>query len=269
MTLDPKNFYHPFQKPSLEFLLNNSSFSDFEVVNEIDLYHQPLENPSVVLTFFVIKLVVICVGESICIKLLDSLKKETGLLTDVTRLFIIVQMILHPTFHFFETVINTVYPVNELIGDWMCFLVWLFWGVMGRILLSNSFISALMRYLFIVHEQKVEFYGKERVKRWFLYVTIASSIVQFALHALKGSPRLSFVNKCYGNDHRVFLFQTSTFDMSSRQSINFYGPHANMSFIREVFASIGKIVEVIWFLLAGLNVAEAILYFKIHKKLSR
>ena len=273
MSLEWNNFYHPFQKSSLDFLLTNhnnqSSFSDHEIVNEIDLYHQPLERPSIVLTFFIIKLIIILAGERICIRLLRSLEKEKGLLKDVTKLFIIVQMILHPTFHCFEIIVNTVYPVNQLFGNWICFLVWLLWGVSGNIVLSNSFISALMRYLFIVHEQKVDTYGKERVKRWFLYSSITIPLVQFAIHALQGSPRLSFVNKCYGNNHRIFLSQTSSLSLSKLSFSNLDGPLDEMEMGREVIAVIGKVVETVWFLFTGFNVAEAFLYFKIFNKLNR
>ena len=273
MNLEWNNFYHPFQKSTLGFLLidhkNQSFVSDYEIVDEIDLYHQPLERPSVVLTFFIIKLTIICVGEGICIRLLSSLEKEKGLLKDVTKLFIIVQMILHPTFHCFEIIVNTVYPVNQVLGNWICFLVWLLWGVSGNIVLSNSFISALMRYLFIVQEQKVDTYGKERVKRWFLYSSIAIPIVQFAIHALQGSPRLSFVNKCYGNDHRIFLFQTSSLSLSKLSFSKVDGPLADMEMGREVITVIGKTVETVWFLFTGFNVAEAFLYFKIFNRLNR
>ena len=259
------NLYNPFQKSSLFFLLTNdsnlSTSSHYEAVSDIDLYHQPLEKPSVVLAFFIIKSIIICAGEGICIRLLSSLKKEKGLLTDVIKLFVIVQMISYPAFHCIEIVINTAFPVSQLIGDWICFLVWLLWGVSGRILLSNSLICALMRYLFIVHEQKVDSYGKEKVKRWFLYLSITLPLIQFTLHAMAGSPRLSFVNKCYGNDHRVFLFKTSTLIASK--------PFAHMVPGRTVVTEISKVVDLTWFLLMGFNVTEALLYFKIFNKLNR
>ena len=259
------NLYNPFQKSSLFFLLTNdsnlSTSSHYEAVSDIDLYHQPLEKPSVVLAFFIIKSIIICAGEGICIRLLSSLKKEKGLLTDVIKLFVIIQMISYPAFHCIEIVINTAFPVSQLIGDWICFLAWLLWGVSGRILLSNSLICALMRYLFIVHEQKVDSYGKEKVKRWFLYLSITLPLIQFTLHAMAGSPRLSFVNKCYGNDHRVFLFKTSTLIASK--------PFAHMVPGRTVVTEISKVVDLTWFLLMGFNVTEALLYFKIFNKLNR
>ena len=273
MKLDPHNFYHPFANSTLGFFdfheLNQSNFSYGLIIKEIDLYSQPLENPSIVITFWVIKMVVIIIGEGIGTKLLASLKKERGLLTDVTKLFIMVQMILHPILHFFELVLNTLYPVHEIVGNWFCFLDWLLWGVFMRVGLNNSFIAALMRYLFIVHDQKVNEYGKERIKRLFLYFSIISPIIQFTLQALGGSPRLSFVNKCYGNDHKVFLIETSTLNVLKRKFIEFDDVHTDLEILQQVGARIFKIVEVMLFLFMGCNITEVFLYHKIFSKMGR
>ena len=273
MSLNLHNFYHPFQNLYLGILLKNESspadFVDVETFNDIDLYYQPLEKPSIVITFFVLKLLVICVGEGISIKLLASMKKEKGLLTDVTKLFIISQMILHPILHCLELVINLIYPVNEIIGDWFCFLDWLLWGVFMRIGVNNSFISALMRYLFIVHEEKVDTYGKEKVKRWFLYFSLTIPCIQFSLHALDLSPRYSFINKCYGNDHRIFLIETSTLNVFKRKFVKLDGPFLDLDSLKEIVIRISKLVEASLFLLMGFNITEAFFYIRIFKKIDR
>ena len=104
---------------------NQSDFSGVEMVNEIDLYYQPLEKPWIVASFSLIKLAIICFGEGVCSKLVTSLNKEVGLLTDVTKLVTIAAMVVYPIIHFFELAIITIYPVHEIIGSWFCFLDWL------------------------------------------------------------------------------------------------------------------------------------------------
>ena len=273
MKLDAHNFYHPFANSTLGFFdiheLNQSNVSYGLMIKEIDLYSQPLEKPSIVITFWVIKMVFIIIGEGIGTKLFASLKKEKGLLTDVTKLFIIVQMILFPILHFFELVLNTLYPVHEIVGSWFCFLDWLLWGVFMRVGLNNSFIASLMRYLFIVHDQKVNEYGKEKIKRLFLYFSIISPIIQFTLQALGGSPRLSFVNKCYGNDHKVFLIETSTLNVLKHKFVEFDDAHTEIEILQQVGARIFKIVEVMLFLFMGCNITEVFLYYKIFSKMDR
>ena len=273
MTLNLHNFYHPFQKFYLGLfpsqVSNQSDFSGVDMMNEIDLYYQPLEKPWIVVTFWFMKLAVICIGEGVCKKLVTSLNKEVGLLTDVTKLVIIAQMVIYPILHFFELVIITIYPVHEIVGNWFCFLDWLLWGVFMRMGVNNSFVAALMRYLFIVHEEKVKSYGKEKVKRWFLYFSIITPIIQFSLQALEGSPRLSFVNKCYGTDHRVFLIETSTLNVFKRKFLKLDGSYLHVDMLREIGVRICKIVEAIVFILMGFNLTETFFYYKIFKKMNR
>ena len=243
--------------------------SDVEILDEIDLYYQPLEKPSIVITFFFIKVLVICIGEAISIKLLASLNKEKTLLTDVTKFFITAQMIFQPIMNLTDLMNNLIYPVNEIIGNWYCFLTWLLWGVFMRAGLNHSFISALMRYFFIVHEEKVNEYGKEKIRRWFLYFSMATPIIQFSLQALEGSPRLSFINKCYGNDHRVFLIEASTLNVFKANFVKIDEPYVDINSLREISIRIGKIVEAILFIFMGFNITESFLYYKIFNKIDR
>ena len=273
MSLNLNSFYHPFLNSTFGLLLKDelkqANVTDGEIVDEINLYYQPLEKPSIVITFFVLKLLVICIGEWVCANLLTRLKKEKGLLTDTTKFLIVSQMILHPILVCFDLVINTIYPVNEIVGDWFCFLDWLLWGIFMRVWLSNSFIAALMRYLFIVHEEKVNTYGKEKVKRWFLYLSITIPIIQFSLRALNGGSKLSFVKKCYGNDHRAFLIETSLLDTFKQKFVTLDGPFVDIDTLREIALRVCRIIEGSLFLLMGSNIAEIFFYFKILTKLDR
>ena len=121
MGLKSYHFYHPFKNSSFAVLTEGvgdpKNIAGY-VLSDIDLYYQPLESPFVSFTFFILKLISIFIGEGIGIKVLNMVKKEVGLLTDITKLFVISQMILHPILLFFDLTINLIYPVNEVIGDW-------------------------------------------------------------------------------------------------------------------------------------------------------
>ena len=273
MNLASHNFYHPFENSSLGFLLNDgllpADVNAGEVLDKVNLYYQPLETPSVAIMIFIVKVIVICIGEVVGTKLLACLKKEKSITNNVTKLFIISQMILHPILHILELIINTMYPVNEVIGNWFCFLDWLLWGVFMRIGLNNSFICALIRYFFIVHEEKVNHYGKTNVKRWFLYFSLAMPFIQFTLQALGSSPRLSFVNKCYGTDHQKFLIETSTLNIFKSRFIKLEEPYVDINFLLEIGKRICKIIEATLFLIMGFNLTEVFLYYEIFTKIER
>ena len=270
MSLNQYNFYNPFQNNSIGFLHlgneKNVNLSIEEVLDELDLYYQPLEKLSIALTFFIIKVIVICVGEVVGIKLLGTMKKEKCLLTDVTKVFVLSQMILHPILISFELPIITIHPINQIVGDWFCLIYWLLWGVLGRIALNNSFIAAAMRYMFIVHDQKVKIYEKENIKRWCLYITIAIPFIEFLLDASLNSPRLSFVKKCYGMDHQIFLSETSTLNVFKS---NFYKENVDFDTIQEVGRGIGKLFEISFSVFTHSNITEIFLYYKVFTKMHR
>jgi hypothetical protein len=161
--------------------------------------------------------------------------------------------------------------VNEVIGDWFCALVWLIWGCLGRIVLNSSFIAALMRYFFIIHETRVKAYGKKRAKRIFLVLSIAIPVFQFILQAAAGSPRWSFINKCYGEDHKAFLIETSTLNVLKSNFLKFetYEINGFMEFIYETGKRICKVLEAILFVVMGFNISEGIIYYKIFSHIQR
>ena len=98
MLLNENNLYHPFEESMLGFLLNDqgdvSNSTTGLVIDDIDLYYQPLEHPLVVISFFVLKLIVILIGERIGFKLILMIKNDRGILCSITLLFIVIQMIL-------------------------------------------------------------------------------------------------------------------------------------------------------------------------------
>ena len=93
--------------------------------------------------------------------------------------------------------------------------------------------------------------------------------VQFTLQALGSSPRLSFVNKCYGTDHRKFLIETSTLNIFKSRFIKLEEPYVDINFLLEMGKRICKIIEATLFLFMGFNVTEVFLYYKIFTKIER
>ena len=274
MGLKSYHFYDAFKNSSFAVLTkgltDQKNVTGF-VLDDVNLYYQPLESPYISLTFFGLKLISIIIGEGIGIKLLAMTKKENGLLTEITKLFVISQMILHPILLFFDLTINLVYPVNEVIGNWFCSLGWLCWGIFMRIGLNHSFMAALMRYFFIVHENRVKAYGKRRAKRIFLILTIVIPLFQFILQAADGSPRLSFIKKCYGEFHKAFLIENSTFNVLKHKFLKLGTYEANgfMNSFYEMGKKMCKIIEATLFVIMGFNISEGVMYYKIFSHMHR
>ena len=217
MIVDKHNLYHPFINTSFGLFINTSSTEANNIVDEIDLYYQPLLDPLVAIIFFLVKLLVILIGEIIGIKFLKTMKKETGLLKDITMLFVTWQMACHPILAFFDLINSLIYPAGDVIGSWFCTLGWFVWGYGVRLALYNSFITALMRYLFVVHEERVAAFGKEKIKKIFWYLSQLLPLFHILLKIAEGNSTLSFYQQMLWIWPQNFLVRVNNAKCSEKQ----------------------------------------------------
>ena len=275
MRLKYYHLYNPYKQPILGFLWEDSKTTGNDtigqLVDDIDFYYQPLEPPWIAIIFFFVRLIIIFIGEIIGKKVVIMTREETGILSEITLMFISIQMIFHPILIFFELSVNVIHPINEIIGPWICTVGWLFYNVSTKIVLNYSFFAAIMRYVFVVHDDRVGRYGKEKVKRHFLYLYLAITIAQIVMKAVDGTSRLSFINKCYGRDHEIFLIETSSLSVLKRK---FWTSAQNqdktmLDLLLHMIKRIIKILDTIAFLALGFNLTEVIVYRTIFSHLDR
>ena len=275
MQMKYHHLYNPYKQPTLGFLWDDSKTIGNEtigqLIDDIDLYYQPLEPPWIAILFFFVRLAIIFIGEIIGKKVVNMTTEETGILSEITLMFIAIQMIFHPILIFFDLAVNLMHPIEDIIGPWICTVGWLFYNVSTTIVLNYSFFAAVMRYVFVVHEDRVGRYGKEKVKRHFLYLYLAITIAKIVMRAVDGTSRLSFINKCYGRDHEVFLIETSSLGVLKRK---FWTSIQNqdktmLDLLLHMIKRIMKILETIIFLALGFNLTEVIVYRKIFSHLDR
>ena len=275
MQLKYYHLYNPYKQPTLGFLWEDSKTTGNEtngqLVDDIDFYYQPLEPPWIAIIFFFVRLTIIFIGEIIGKKVVIMTREETGILSEITLMFISIQMIFHPILIFFELSVNLIHPINEIIGPWICTVGWLFYNISTKIVLNYSFFAAIMRYVFVVHDDRVGRYGKDKVKRHFLYLYLAITIAQIVMKAVDGTSRLSFINKCYGRDHEIFLIETSSLSVLKRK---FWTSAQNqdktmLDLLLHMIKRIIKILDTIAFLALGFNLTEVIVYRTIFSHLDR
>ena len=271
LSINEHNLYHPFVNESFGFVLDISSLHANNIVDEIDLYYQPLLNPLLAISFFFVKAFVILMGEIIGIKFIKTMKKENGLLKDITMLFVTWQMACHPILAFFDLINSLIYPAADVFGSWFCTLGWFVWGYGVRLALYNSFITAMMRYLFVIHEEKVSAYGKEKVKKIFWYISLLLPLFHILLKIADGSPTLSFINKCYSYDNKVFLSESTTLNVLKNKFWKTETTTINEAV--DVFIAVTmrmiKLIESAIFLIMGFNLSEFFIYVKIFSHLKR
>ena len=276
MVLEQKYLYNPFLKGSLGIFLKKSATADEMIggsIQNIDLYQQPVQEPLTATLFLGIKLCLLIVSEYLFIKVYKLMKRENGVTKEITQLLVYVQLFFWPFWIVFADFTAFIYPMKDVVGEWYCYLGSFLFYFLGNIIISHSFISAFTRYFFILHQDKVNLYGKQEVKRFFLLLSVLIPLFVALWESLKGSEldSMSFINKCHGKYHNVFLIDSSTINTAKRNFCAFEFNHSGgtwskiLAQIRQILCISNQLIQ----LILGLNVVEGFLYYKILSHINR
>ena len=272
------NFYHPFKNTSIRVTIEENAITKDQngyIIDEIDLYYQPVQNPAIGITFFLIKLPILILGILLNIKVLSLIKRETSVVNDVTKVATYAQMIFWFTFVFFTTATDFVHPLNEILGRWVCEFGWFITYFFTNIFTLHSFLVAMMRYCFIVHNDKFEKgFRKQKTKWVFLILSLLIPLLMVIWGAISRSELdiLSYINKCNGKHHKVFLIETSTVDVLRRNFCEFdcyESPNFPFDQIADVIKRISCIARTAVLVVMVLNFTEIIIYYKIFSYMVR
>ena len=273
MLVDRHYLYNPFLDSNFSFLIQNKVFDENDeiklgfVVEAIDLFYQPVREPTEGFVFHFCRMILVGVSEFIHVKIWKMLNEENGLVKEVTKLYTITVMVAMPFWALFIASTDFIHPMSEVIGTWYCSAGFALNYFVWNIISYHSFVVAVMRYLFIVHEEKVKDYGKEKAKRNFLlpYLFLALKVVLWGAAERREVDAMSFINKCYGKDHKVFLIDTSSLNIARRNFCENVNYDYNESISGKILSSILRlfcIAKTTIMLLMGFNICEGFIYYK-------
>ena len=271
MLLSRKNLYNPFKNSFLRFLSSHSflpSNDTILVIENINLYYQPVPDPITAIIFFIIMALLFIIGVYLHLKLLDMLKRENGLLNNVTKTFVIANIILWSVVGSSITITNLVHSLPNFITQWLCPTIWFLNYMAGNMILTHSFICASLRYAFIVHTDRVNSFGRERMKKLFLILFLLISIFVTLWKAIDGADldSLSYINKCYRKHHDVFLVETSTLNVFKKNFCEMTGGLPEMEgfpYFIALIKQIGCMASMATILVSGSNLTEGFIYCRL------
>ena len=168
MVVTKRNIYHPFVNKSLGFFINSKSgtYSE-EIFTDVNLYWQPVQDPKIGLPFLVINLLVILAGGFVHYHLWQMLKREENLVSSILKAYVIVQMIFWPFTTVLISATDLIYPLSEVTGSWFCVFSYFLTTTSIIFISFQATVVAIMRYVFIVHRERVGIFGKQRTKDLF------------------------------------------------------------------------------------------------------
>ena len=279
MLFKPENFYHPFTNLTFGVFLNDLVDEGSVVggiIEDINLYYQPVQNPLIAFVFLAIKVLLLVVAEYLQIKVYKLMRKENGIIKNITQLLVCTQIVFWPFWIFFATSTEFIHPLNKVLGAWFCYGGAFLFRFLGYIISFHSFQSALMRYIFILYQGVTNKHGKKRVKDFFFLLSILLPLFMAVWEMVDGPDLngMSFINKCHGKHHRVFLIDTSTLNVAKRNFCAFKDYNTSNAIgiwwkILAIFRQVSCIANNAAILFMGLNIAEGILYFRILTHVNR
>ena len=274
----PNHFYNPFLDSFLGIWVPTKSddrnFESGMILKDIDLYFQPVPDPITATIFLVIMMTLNCIGSYITIKVLSSLKNEESLLKNMTQNFMISQLILWPLILCVVSITNFTHSFPSEIVQWICPIAWFVIYLCLNLTISHSCFTAIMRYFFIVHNERVKVIGKKKVKKYFDVLSILVPLLLTLWKANDGSEldALSMFNKCYGKHHQTFLVETSTLNVFKKNFCNMPN-YRNMNGYVEVIVAITKnilcLTSTCTILLFGSNLTEGIIYYLLFSHMNK
>ena len=218
------HFYNPFTNSSLGFLIQpNPSIAsavsdDTFTLSNINLYRQPLHNPIISYCLLPFQVGIALVGILIQTRILQMCKYEANVNTPMMETQAKIHMGFWPLFILLETLVDNVHPVAELTHPLFCHASRILLYICLYSFILYSFYAALLRYLFCIHTEKVNKYGREKVIRvfhglFYLHALIWAILTIFTSGQLDHFP---LINGCLGYTPSVFLVEDSMFSMIKR-----------------------------------------------------
>ena len=200
----------------------NVLYNHLDLISDVGIEPQmndPITSFIIVTTFSLILLPSVVLIQT---RTLKMLKRENGINTRMMEAQAKLHMIYWPSAIFLHALVDNIYPLSALTSPHFCAIMnmYLRFGVLSMTL--YSFYAALLRYLYLVHEEIVAKFGKTKIisvlfwvyylhtflwSLWTLYIIVTGHF------ALTGR----FFSRCYGSMDRVFLLEVSYPDVRSRQ----------------------------------------------------
>ena len=228
---------------------------------------------SVVLTIS-FQILLLLIGTFINIKIISSCKNEKW---KTWQIDIFHSAVLITVFVFriiFERISFFVPDLHEYTGVWVCYIAAFIYLYGTQVILFQSFVVSLMKYIFIVHQGKSRMIGEEKIKKSFLVITIIHPLLLTVTMLLT----LDFENyasliSCFGlKEELLKTYNTSTGSIGKSLFCRLNSDGNENSQGKEVFDSIKQgmcAVKAIWGLLLASNIPEAYFYLHIFRKMRR
>ena len=218
-------------------------------------------------------LVLFSLGTYIQLKIISTCRREKDKTWQIDITHSVGMIILFIFSSMFERVTDYFPEFRDYTGTWVCYVAAFIYTVGLYLIAFHSLVVSLMKYVFIVHQNRVLKFGEDKTKKIFFWINI--------LH-----PLFLAIPTIYFFDFEAFLSIVSCFDLEEKLETIYNTSTGNMERIFmcklnleeneeldwPMFYSVQQgfcAAKMVWVLLFSCNIPEAFCYFTIFRKMRR
>ena len=169
---------------------------------------------------------------------------------------------------------NFIHSFPPVIVQWLCPVLWFVLYFCLNLCTSHSFMTSIMRYFFIVHNERAQLLGKEKAKKLFHIMSILIPLLLTIWRAIEtyDLDTFSTFNKCYGKHHRTFLVETSTLKVFKKNFCeipDYHNVDGYVEVIKAFLKNVFCISNTVAMLVISSNLTEGIVYFLLFSHMYR
>ena len=195
-------------------------------------------------------------------------QREGMLVKDVMTTFTIVNMVFYPLRFFAKWYVRSELPLPDWMYHCYCYQRLFLFSVRGYLAFS-SLVVAAMRFAFIVHNDKVVFWGQRRVKKLFhflsIFIPLTFALMYDSTYFRESStkpPPFFLCLKSYeiatNSSATEYSINVTSFQSPMQSFVHQYVPRSITDVVSNVCGAVFTIVFS--------NLAEGILYWKIYSR---
>ena len=198
----------------------------------------------------------------------DSRKSSPSLIDDVMVFRTKSIMMVIPTFMFLHWSLTLNYQFPNWFYHALCYEQYnaMFWRFYFGF---TSLIISLMRFFFIIYNEKVLLLGKQRVKKFFYFLSISAPLIMTIFHACTLPVPPSAYNTAHKTCHN-FLEHSYNMTCPDQNGITDdcapILPHVIAQIPKAATKVVGIIVKIMYIIMCS-NILEGILYWRTFKKI--
>ena len=244
---------------------NNFGYIALGYMNELSVIKEVVS--------LITRVVLLSIGSFIQLKIISVCKKEKDKTWQIEISHSIAMMVLFSFAIIFESIIRHIPNLSEYTGVSICYITAVIYVYCPYIVAFHSLIVSSMKYIFIVHHQKVLRYGEDKIKEIFFWINLIhpfllgiATVSLFDFESFRSlilcfdlqDQLLERYNSTRGNLERMFLCKLASFDGED--------PYAHIAY---VFTQGFCVIKMVYTILLSSNIPEAYFYYTIFKKMKR